>query len=970
MNEEEIFNQALSLPPEARPVFLDHACAGDPAIRASVEELLRSYDDASGFLDAPAYGPVDVDAVSPTDARIGAFIGHYRLLEQIGEGGMGTVYLAEQTHPVRRQVALKVIKPGMDSRRVVARFEAERQALALMDHPNIARVLDAGATDLGRPYFVMEYVPGVPMTRFCDEARLTVEERLRLFIPVCDAIQHAHQKGIIHRDVKPTNVIVTLYDGKPVPKVIDFGVAKAVEQEISDPSLGTQFGQVVGTLEYMAPEQAESSAKGIDTRADVYSLGVVLYELLVGSTPLSRDRMEQRTYAELVRVITDLDPPTPSTRLGDSGERMASISAVRQTEPKKLAKLVRGELDWIVMRCLEKDRDRRYASANELAADLFRHLNDEPVQAGPPSTWYRVRKFARRNKGPVLAATLILLTLIGGVVGTTWGMLEAKQGRKEAEDERAKAIAARNEAKEDQAIALATVRFVEDRVFAAARPKGVDGGLGKDVSLKEAIVASLTALTTDFKSRPLVEARLRSTMGTTFDHLGDPNRALEQYQRAYEIYRKKFGPEHLSTLESVAELTSAYIHCGRQAEAIPLLEQSIGVFRRLHGSDRRELLFHLHNLANAYMLLDCAGDSLPLRLEVVAYCDRRMSPNDREALRFRIGLANTYYVLKRHADAAAVLEKVVATYDQSLPDHSDGASAKAMLANAYGGIGRKEDALRLNEQAVGVMRKAYPADSTDLLTAVHNLAGSYMEAGRFSEAVKLLQEAVAGRKKALSPDHFDTLASVEGLASALARSGRLVEAIELNKQVLAGRRRILPKDHPLVLYTMCGIAHLSFGANRGAEAIPLIDEVYAKTSTDPFQRGPVGEGLVAELLPMRFRHFVEASSAAGCRETAEMYERRINANDVRHYDVACMRAIASELFAKGKRPAESAADADKAVAALKTAVAAGFNDRARLEKDDDLIALRGRDDFKKLVASMKTINAKSADSPTPAAPKK
>src|SRR5207237_743275 len=332
-------------------------------------------------------------AEGPPGEAAGTVIGPYKLWQQIGEGGMGTVYMAEQTQPVQRKVALKVIKPGMDSRQVIARFETERQALAMMDHVNIARILDAGATATGRPYFVMELVHGVPITRYCDDHRLTPRERLELFVPVCQAIQHAHQKGIIHRDIKPSNVMITLYDGKPVPKVIDFGVAKATEQKLTERTLFTQYGTLVGTLEYMSPEQAEMSALGVDTRSDIYSLGVLLYELLTGSTPLTHKRMKDAAYAEILRMIKEEEPPRPSTRLSDSGEALASISALRKTEPAKLTKLMRGELDWIVMKTLEKDRNRRYETANGLAADVQRYLSDEAVEACPPSAWYRFRKF-------------------------------------------------------------------------------------------------------------------------------------------------------------------------------------------------------------------------------------------------------------------------------------------------------------------------------------------------------------------------------------------------------------------------------------------------------------------------------------------------------------------------------------------------------------------------------------------------
>ena len=373
--------------------------------------------------------------------RPGTVIGPYKLLQQIGEGGMGTVFMAEQTQPVRRKVALKVIKPGMDSRQVIARFEAERQALAMMDHVNIARVLDAGATESGRPYFVMELVHGVPITKYCDDNHLTPRERLELFVPVCQAIQHAHQKGIIHRDIKPSNVMITLYDGKPVPKVIDFGVAKATEQKLTERTLFTQYGTMVGTLEYMSPEQAEMSALGVDTRSDIYSLGVLLYELLTGSTPLTHKRVQEAAYGEILRMIKEEEPPRPSTRLSDSGEALASISAQRHMEPAKLTKLVRGELDWIVMKTLEKDRNRRYETANGFAADVQRYLNDEPVQACPPSARYRFRKFARRNKEALAAAVLVSASLVAAVVVLLIANYQMTKRRNVAEREHQRAEA-------------------------------------------------------------------------------------------------------------------------------------------------------------------------------------------------------------------------------------------------------------------------------------------------------------------------------------------------------------------------------------------------------------------------------------------------------------------------------------------------------------------------------------------------
>lgn len=419
---------------QERAAYLDQACAGNPDLRRRVEKMLAAQAQAGSFLEEPAANPAATVAEQPLTEVPGTLIGRYKLLEAIGEGGMGTVYMAQQTSPVKRLVAVKLVKPGMDSKQVLARFEAERQALALMDHPNIAKVLDGGATPEGRPYFVMELVKGVPITRYCDERRLTPRQRLELFVPVCQAIQHAHQKGIIHRDLKPSNILVALYDDRPVPKVIDFGVVKAAGTQLIDQTLHTGFGAVVGTVEYMSPEQAGLNQLDVDTRSDIYSLGVLLYELLTGSPPFSRKELEKAGVLEMLRVIREQEPARPSTRLSTAGG-LPTLAANRGTEPAKLTRLMRGELDWIVMKALEKDRGRRYETANGLATDVQRYLTDEPVLACPPSAGYRLRKFARRNRGRLAAAAVLsvaLLAVVGAAAGSVgWAARDhaARQAR-------------------------------------------------------------------------------------------------------------------------------------------------------------------------------------------------------------------------------------------------------------------------------------------------------------------------------------------------------------------------------------------------------------------------------------------------------------------------------------------------------------------------------------------------------------
>ncbi len=427
MSAEELFHQALARPPAERPAFLAAACAGDEPLQRRIEALLHAHDNPGSFLAQQPPAPA-LTADDPIRERPGTVIGPYKLMEQIGEGGMGLVFVAEQQKSVRRKVALKVIKPGMDTRQVVARFEAERQALALMDHPNIAKVLDGGETGNGRPYFVMELVKGVPITDYCDHNQVPIRERLELFVHVCQAVQHAHQKGIIHRDIKPSNVLITLHDGTPVVKVIDFGVAKAIGQQLTDKTIYTQFSQVVGTPLYMSPEQAWQSGLDVDTRSDIYSLGVLLYELLTGTTPFDKERLRELGYDEIRRIIREEEPPKPSTRISTLGKAATTISIQRQSEPKQLSRLIRGELDWIVMKALDKDRNRRYETANGLAMDVQRYLHDEPVLACPPSAWYRLRKLTQRNKGRLAAAVLVgfFLASLGGVA--VWSALQqAKQ---------------------------------------------------------------------------------------------------------------------------------------------------------------------------------------------------------------------------------------------------------------------------------------------------------------------------------------------------------------------------------------------------------------------------------------------------------------------------------------------------------------------------------------------------------------
>jgi serine/threonine protein kinase/tetratricopeptide (TPR) repeat protein len=604
--EETIFLASLekAAGPE-RIAFVAAACAGNEALYHRALELLAGHDASRGPLDALPL-PVGATAEGGSE-RPGTQIGPYKLLQQIGEGGMGMVYMAEQIEPVRRRVALKIIKPGMDTRQVIARFEAERQALAMMDHVDIARVFDAGTTAGGRPYFVMELVNGVPITQYCDDQRLTPRERLELFVPVCQAIQHAHQKGIIHRDIKPSNVMVTLYDGKPVPKVIDFGVAKATEQKLTERTLFTQYGTLVGTLEYMSPEQAEMSALGVDTRSDIYSLGVLLYELLTGSTPLSSTRMKEAAYAEILRMIKEEEPQKPSTRLSESGERLASISAQRHTEPAKLSKLLRGELDWIVMKTLEKDRNRRYETATGFAADLQHYLNDEPVVACPPTAAYRVRKFASRYRAALVTTAGFVAVLLAATTLSTWlairaisaeGLAQSRfeaeaAARQDAEAARKSAKAEANKAQTEAAIARAVNAFINTDLLAQAHPLIARARYKepeRELKLRTVLDRAAARIEGRFQDQPLVEAALRNTIGTTYLNLGEKRLAEPQLRRAVELRRAGLGEEHHDTLRSMNDL-------GRSCGDEELRRRVEAIQRRVLGEENPETLWSQFGLA-------------------------------------------------------------------------------------------------------------------------------------------------------------------------------------------------------------------------------------------------------------------------------------------------------------------------------------------------------------------------------------
>jgi eukaryotic-like serine/threonine-protein kinase len=813
MNEESLFAAALDQPTAAeRRAFLEKACAGDVVLRQRVERLLAAHLKTLGILDQPARPPKGAEVTAglvpnglPAGERIGTVVvGRYRLLEEIGEGGMGTVWKAEQTQPVRRMVALKLIKAGMDSRTVLSRFEAERQALALMEHPNIARVLDGGTTESGRPFFVMEYVKGVPFTRYCDDARLTIAERLDLFVPVCQAVQHAHTKGVIHRDLKPSNILVCLYDGQPVPKVIDFGLAKAIQQPLTERTLHTAHGALVGTPLYMSPEQAEFNNLDVDARTDVYALGVILYELLTGTTPLERHRFEEAAWNELLRLIKEEEPPRPSARLSDS-DSLPSLAAQRRLEPVRLTRLVRGELDWIVMKCLEKDRSRRYETANGLARDVERYLADESVEACPPSAGYRLSKFVRRYRGPLLAASIIFVLLVGGIAGTTWGLIRADRARN-AEADRAEGEKKANAQAQKRLQQIEKGSEILASIFGDLDPRAEEKeGRPLRMILGDRLDRAAADLEGDAVGEPLIVANLQDRLGRTYRALGHAAKAKELFTKALAIRRAQLGADHADTLAVMSQQASAVNDVGAPNEALALYEQVRDAQVRILGADHPDTLATRHNLAVAYWKAGRANEACSLLEQV------------RDALLEKLG-----------------------------PDHAQTIDALDNLSAVYVSVGKDTEAIALAQHVRDVRVKKYGADHAFAMVSLNNLALRYRATGKMRQALTLFEEARDGMVPRLGPDHPNTLMILDSLAGMYRAFGRTAEAIPLAEQVRDIRVMKLGMYHPYTIHTLWNLGLAYHSAAKREKALAMFQQAAAGLEKLDFthaEAGPIVESL-------------------------------------------------------------------------------------------------------------------------------
>jgi len=702
-------------------------------------------------------------------------IGPYRILELLGEGGMGVVYLVEQRTPVRRRVALKVIKVGMDTKQVIARFEAERQALALMSHAGIARVLDAGATAEGRPYFAMEYVPGIPITKFCDQQRLSMRQRLELFVQVCEAIQHAHQKGIIHRDIKPSNVLVTDMDGDAVPKVIDFGVAKATSQRLTENTIYTQHGMLIGTPEYMSPEQAEMSPLDVDTRTDVYSLGVLLYELLIGALPLDPGQLRRAAIQEMQRIIREQEPPSLSSRLSSLGDTGFEIAERRRTDLGSLLKRVKGDLGWITWKTLEKDRARRYSSAAELAADIHRHLRHEPVVASPPSKTYRVGKFVRRHRVGVGAAVTGLLALLVGLAASTVLYLRAEEQR---------------------AIAEAINEFLNNDLLAAVAPEEQ----GREVTMREVLDATSGSIEGKFPQQPLVEASIRHTLGKTYRSLGEFEPSERHLRVALVVRREQLGEEHPDTLSSMAALAATLWSQGDLAGAQALYEEVSDVRRQVFGPKHPDTLGAMGGLAaTLWEQGDLAGAQTLLE-EILDVRRQVLGPEHPDTLWAIETLGTTLWSQGDLAGARALQEEALDVRRQVLgPEHPDTLLSMSNLAATLWSQGDLEGARELEQEVLDVRRRVLGPEHPDTLWAMKNLATTLREQGQLRRAGELLEQALRGYERTLGTKHRYTASVMWQLAETLRAEGndgeaealvqRLCWLVESDEESLSGRER-------------------------------------------------------------------------------------------------------------------------------------------------------------------------------------
>ncbi|MGB6682705.1 MAG: serine/threonine-protein kinase [Candidatus Acidiferrum sp.] len=734
-------------------------------------------------------------------------IGPYRLLQLLGEGGMGEVWLAEQKKPIHRTVALKLIKAGMDTKVVVARFESERQALALMDHPNIARVFEAGSTAEGRPYFVMEYVPGLPITEYCDKHRMTLKERLELFVQVCDGVQHAHQKAIIHRDLKPSNVLVLEQDNKAIPKIIDFGLAKATGRRLTDNTMFTELGVMLGTPEYMSPEQADQREQNIDTRTDVYSLGVILYQLLVGVLPFEEKALRAAGIEEILRVIREQEPPKPSTRIRSLGPASAASAEKRQEQTQSFVRHLQGELDWVTMKALEKDRIRRYGSPAELSADIGHYLRHEPVLAHPPSPAYRASKFVRRHRWAVAAAASAAVLLI------TFTAVTAVQARR---------IAAERDRASRQAEAAQRVADFMKGMFKVSDPSQARGN---SITARELLDRASKEIDTGLAKDPETQAQLMDVMGEVYESLGLYPQAHPLFEHATDIQRRVNGPRNPETLRSAAELAWLLLEEGHYVEAEKLARETLDIQSQVLGQDDRDTLKSMSELAATLQREGHYADAEKMEREELDIERRVLGPENQGTLVTLNNLAGVLREEGRYTEEEKTEREVIDIRRRVLgPENPQTLTTINNLASTLANEKRYAEAESMDREVLGIERRVLGPEHPGTVRTLNDLALVLDSQGSYPEAEKMYNEVIDIRRRVLGPEHPDTLMAIMNLGAPLEHEGRYAEAEKLNREVLEIQRRVLGPEHPDTAVTIYDLSCLAARQGHKDQALSLLRE--------------------------------------------------------------------------------------------------------------------------------------------------
>jgi serine/threonine protein kinase len=938
---EELLHQAMALAPERRAEFLDGACGSDAELRAELNSLLMVGDDLSEeFLNSPLRGVLDgqigeIDSGSVLAAGQ-IFAQRYELIRKLGEGGMGQVWLAEQVAPVRRQVALKLIKAGMYDEAVVQRFQSERQSLAMMDHPAIAKVFDAGTTPQGQPYLVMEFVPGLSITEYCDQHKLNIKDRLELFIRACEGVQHAHQKAIIHRDLKPSNILVIEVDGKPTPRIIDFGLAKTTAPQVSGESLFTQLGQFIGTPGYMSPEQVNLSARDIDTRTDVYTLGVVLYVLLTGLQPFETKRREKPSLEEWLRQLREEEPPNPSTKVSGDKDTSSATADARRTEPRQLISQLRGDLDWITMKALERDRTRRYGTPSELAADLRRYMNHEPVMARPASAGYRLRKYVRRHRVAMSVGAGLLLVLAMFSVVQGLQLRETTRERDHAKQERDRASQER-----DRATRIAD--FMSS-MFKVPDPSETRGNT---VTAREILDKASNEIDKGLSRDPDVQSQMMHEMASTYDNLGLIARAHELAQRALDARSSLHGPDDPKTLESMAQLGLILHQEGHDLEAEKLTRQALADERRILGSEAPLTLATMDILAVSLKPLGHLSEAEQLGREVVEASSRTLGPESAVTLMSMGHLGSFLFYEGRYADCERVLHQALDIERRVWgPDHPETLKALTILAIAIHHQGRLAEAEPLYREVLTTSERVLGSQHRSTVGAMENLANILVDEGHLVEGEKLNREVLPILVKTVGPDHTTTLIAQLNLALVLLKEGHVRNAERIQRETLAAEIRVHGPENPDTLSTQTDLAETLLRERRYADTEQLARDTFE------IQRrtlGPLHPDTLETLqqlgTAMAHRHqYAQASKLF--RDVIEN-DNNSTAQGNRWsawYRFACMAA-------ETKHP-------DDALRYLKEAINRGFINADHLLADDNLKNLRSNPDFQQLVAELKRTPSK------------